>query len=116
MNAAEMGNLAITNKIEFRKAYSKLGDPVFTSLRKYNAENMGRFFDHQGETFHIFVKNDFQFAAKLLQSIKVNSANLSTSLVKYDCDGDLEIIRDFFSSSWEYILLLFQREVSKEGD
>ena len=24
MNAAEMGNLAITNKIEFRKAYSKL--------------------------------------------------------------------------------------------
>ena len=112
MNAIEMGNLASSNRIEFRRAYSKLRDPVFTSLRKYNAENLGRFFDHQGQSFQVFIEGNFEFTAKLLQAVRVNSASLSTSLVKYDCDGDLEFMKfmkDFFSDSQDYVLLLFQR-------
>lgn len=109
MNAIEMGNLASSNRIEFRKAYSKLQDPVFTSLRKYNAENLGRFFDHQGQAFQAFIEGNFEFTAKLLQAVRVNSASLSTSFVKYDCDGDLEFMKDFFLNSQDYVLLLFQR-------
>lgn len=110
MNTTNMGNLEAGNRIEFRKAYSKLQGPIFTSLRKYNAENIGRYFDHQGHVFQVFIEGNFKFAAKLLQATRVNSANLSTAFVSYDCDGDLETMRDFFSNSQDYILLILQRD------